>query len=83
MSAPDDHKFVEVLVHYNMYDGIPLMSKWVEMKMLTGGVGIRARISWVEQLHVNWDFAETGLKRSGSGPEQVHKKPCILGEIWR
>lgn len=31
-SAPDKHKHVQVVVHYQIYDGIPLLSKWVSIK---------------------------------------------------
>jgi len=31
-SIPETHKKVTVVVHYQIYDGIPLMSKWVTVK---------------------------------------------------
>jgi hypothetical protein len=34
--APLFHKDVVVTIYYEMYDGIPLMSKWIEVKSKTG-----------------------------------------------
>lgn len=61
--APMYHKDVSVTVHYEMYDGIPLMAKWLTVK--TGHVAMRKvalGIHSVEYLSVNWQWADHGYR---------------------
>ena len=52
---------VTVVVHWEMYDGIPLMSKWVT---ISGLPEVRNKlevfVSSVEYLAVNWQWAQDG-----------------------
>lgn len=59
--APRYHQEVTVIVHYEMYDGIPLLSKWVSIQGLPA---VRDRIevfvNSIEYLAVNWQWAQGG-----------------------
>lgn len=59
--APAYHQRVTVTVHYEMYDGIPLLSKWVS---IDGMPEVRDRVevfvNSVEYLAVNWQWAHSG-----------------------
>ena len=62
-----------VTVHYEMYQGLPLVSKWVTLEYkaaLKGktvhesraadGQGVRAEILAVEKLCTNWQWSQQG-----------------------
>ena len=59
--APDwasrQHHLVVVTVHYEMYDGIPLLSKWLTVTS-AASVKISVRVSSVETLAVNQQWAD-------------------------
>ena len=59
--APLYHQQVTVTVHYEMYDGAPLLAKWVT---ITGLPAIRDKVevfvNSVEYLAVNWQWANQG-----------------------
>ena len=62
-----------VTVHYEMYQGLPLVSKWVTLEYKTAlkrkavldfktadGQGVRAEIMAVEKLCTNWQWSQQG-----------------------
>ena len=51
--APIAHKYVTVIVHYEMYDGIPLLSKWLEVIDTSGRGDINLSFISIEFLAVN------------------------------
>ena len=51
--APLSHKYVTVIVHYEMYDGIPLLVKWLDVIDTTGEGNIDLSFNSVEILAVN------------------------------
>ena len=59
--APPYHQQVTVTVHYEMYDGAPLLAKWVT---ITGLPAVRNKIkvfvSSIEYLAVNWQWTNHG-----------------------
>ena len=50
-TAPESHKLVKVKVHYEMYDSIPVMSKWLEVDGSHSEVNVR--VDYVERMNVN------------------------------
>lgn len=60
-SAKSNHQSVTVKVHYEMYDGIPLLSKWVTISQVPGGSPVvRGLVNTVEYLAVNLEWSKTG-----------------------
>jgi len=59
--SSDAVQMVTVVVHWEMYDGIPLMAKWVT---ISGLPEVRDKlevfVSSVEYLAVNWQWAPAG-----------------------
>ena len=51
--APLAHKYVTVVVNYEMYDGIPLLSKWLDVIDTSGRGDIDLSFNSVEFLAVN------------------------------
>ncbi len=51
--APLPHKYVTVVVHYEMYDGIPLIAKWLDVIDTSGRGDIDLSFNSVEILAVN------------------------------
>ena len=51
--APLSHKYVTVVVNYEMYDGIPLMAKWLDVIDTSGRGDIDLSFISVELLAVN------------------------------
>ncbi len=51
--APLSHKYVTVVVNYEMYDGIPLLAKWLDVIDTTGRGEIDLSFNSVEILAVN------------------------------
>lgn len=51
--APLAHKYVTVVVNYEMYDGIPLLSKWLDVIDVSGRGDIEMSFRSVEVLAVN------------------------------
>ena len=51
--APLSHKYVTVVVHYEMYDGIPLLAKWLDVIDTIGRGDINLSFNSVEILAVN------------------------------
>lgn len=50
-----------VTVHWEMYDGIPLMAKWISVTGLPEAQDkVQVFVSSVEFLAVNWQWAPTG-----------------------
>jgi len=47
------HKYVTVVVNYEMYDGIPLLSKWLDVIDTSGRGDIDLSFNSVEFLAVN------------------------------
>ena len=60
-SAPPRHQQVTVTVHYEMYDGLPLLSKWVSIEGTPDIANqIRVFVSSVEYLSLNWQWSSEG-----------------------
>ena len=52
---------VTVTVHWEMYDAIPLMSKWISISALPAACDhLNVFVSSVEYLAVNWQWAPEG-----------------------
>ena len=58
-SAPVSHH-VSVTVHYEMYDGIPLMSKWVSIGSNSVDSFLNVSLYSAETLHVNQQWSKQG-----------------------
>ena len=56
------HKQILVTVHYELYQGVPLVSKWLslETNSLVGEDGVQAQISVIEKLCTNWQWSQQG-----------------------
>jgi hypothetical protein len=52
-NASISHKYVTVVVNYEMYDGIPLIAKWLTVIDTSGGGNINLSFNSVEILAVN------------------------------
>lgn len=58
-TAPAQHRMVDVIVHYEMYDGIPLLFKWVEVVAQSSLTEIvKASIITTEYLSLNKQWAK-------------------------
>ena len=55
-SAPASHRDIKVFVHYEMYDDIPLMSKWLEIESKHD---VNVGVQFVERLGVNRQWGVT------------------------
>jgi len=51
-----------VTVHYELYQGVPLVSKWLslETNSLVGDDGVQAQVSVIEKLCTNWQWSQQG-----------------------
>lgn len=56
--APLAHKYVTVIVNYEMYDGIPLLAKWIDVIDTTGAGNINLSFNAIEILAVNKQWYE-------------------------
>ena len=56
------HKQTLVTVHYELYQGVPLITKWLSLE--TNAVGgddvVKAQIVAVEKLCTNWQWSQHG-----------------------
>ena len=50
-SAPATHRDINITIHYEMYDGIPLMSKWLTIN--SHDPNVELEVHWIEKLGVN------------------------------
>ena len=58
-SAPASHKEITVCIHYEMYDGIPAMSKWVSIASKSPSWGkVKVAVYSVELLAVNQQWSQ-------------------------
>lgn len=72
-TAPIQHQGVKVTVHYEIYDGIPLLSKWISVqKSSNQGQDVRVSVWSTEELHVNWQWADQGYKWLYIETDQPH-----------
>ena len=55
-NAPVAHQMVRVIIHYEMYDGIPLMRKWLSVE--GGASDVMVGVPSVEILAVNQQWSE-------------------------
>ena len=64
-TAPAHHQQVKAVLHYEMYDGIPLMAKWLSIVApphLANQISVS--VPSVEYLAVNQEWADTSTTRS-------------------
>ncbi len=61
-TAPAAHQAVTVVVTYEVYDGIPLLAKWLTVSASPEGAAerVKAAISSVEYLNLNHQWATSG-----------------------
>jgi hypothetical protein len=54
---------IVVGVHYEFYDGVPLLSKWISISTNSASTTVRAGIASIESLNVNlqWGVYTYGL----------------------
>lgn len=71
-----DHQGVTVIVHYEMYDGIPLMSKWLTVQ---GPDHVHLSFDRVEHLAVNWPWAQQGYGWLDIRTDQSHNAEALWG----
>jgi hypothetical protein len=64
-STPAIHKDISVSVHYELYQGIPLISKWMTVKNNNKNVNVTVSSVIVETLSVNREFAPLGNSYGG------------------
>lgn len=58
-NAPSQHQAVQVTVTYEMYDGIPLLLKYVSLKAVgSAGIVVQAAITSTEYLNLNNQWAD-------------------------
>lgn len=59
-SAPYDHRNIQVCIHYEMYDGLPAMSKWISLSVIRDeSLGkVAASVYSVEILSVNQQWSQ-------------------------
>ncbi|ELU18638.1 hypothetical protein CAPTEDRAFT_226414 [Capitella teleta] len=71
--APSVHQEVTVVLHYEMYNGIPLMAKWLTVEAPSNAQeNINLTILAVEALAVNWQWAEQGYNWLSIETDQPH-----------
>ena len=56
---------LEAHLHYEIYDGLPLMSKWMTLKNMGDHSKVSVSVTWVDQLQVNLEWSPAGLGHSG------------------
>jgi hypothetical protein len=54
-----------VSVHYEFYNGLPLLSKWVSVSANLAATSVRAGISSIESLNVNLQWGVYTLHPEG------------------
>ena len=82
-SSPASHKSLLVTVHYEMYDGIPLLSKWVtiENNDLAHGSNISVGVTFGERLEVNWQWSKYGQNWLEVTNDEPHGNEVIWEEL--
>ncbi|ELU10770.1 hypothetical protein CAPTEDRAFT_200204 [Capitella teleta] len=61
--APSIHQQVTVVIHYEIYDGCPLMAKWLTVEASSiVQKKVMLKIEAVELLSVNWQWADAGYQ---------------------
>lgn len=64
-TAPPKHQQVTIIVHYEMYDGIPLMAKWLSVNAADSSAdSVRVSVPSVEYLAVNQEWADEGTSNN-------------------
>ena len=61
-TAPGAHQAVGITVHYEMYVGIPLVSKWLTIEANSINQAVNVTVESSEELHVNWQWSDQGYK---------------------
>ena len=59
----------KVIVHYEIFDDVPFISKWISVKALAK---MEFGISTIEQLSLNWQWSQQGYNWLQIVPEQPH-----------
>ena len=56
------HKNIIVTVHYEVYVGLPLISKWISvaLKSASRDDGVRVKMVAVENVATNWQWSQQG-----------------------
>ncbi|ELU18239.1 hypothetical protein CAPTEDRAFT_228672 [Capitella teleta] len=80
--APEQHKKVEVVLHYEMYDGIPLMAKWMTVTAEEQAQDVQLMISTVEYLAVNWEWASEQISPATGHWIGTRSKVGVAGYGW-
>lgn len=61
--APAYHQQIKVIVHYEMYDGAPILAKWLTIEADPSVLDkVLLTINSVETLALNWPWAEQGYQ---------------------
>ncbi len=71
-TAPSRHQHVTVTIHYEVYDGIPLLKKWVTIQSSLTLPEVMASVISVEYLAVNWPWAQQGYNWLYVGTDRAH-----------
>ena len=71
--APLYHQMITVTVHHEMYDGHPIMAKWISLEPLPEIQNeVDMTINSVEYLAVNWPWADAGYQWLFVQSNQAH-----------
>jgi hypothetical protein len=49
-----------VTVNYEMYDGVPLVAKWITVQTTASASPVKVKIAAVEKLATNWQWSQQG-----------------------
>ena len=81
-TAPVSHRQVKVTLHYEMYDGIPLMAKWLSVNTAASGDTLKLSVISVEYLAVNRPWAPDGLSPSLGPTLGTAMRAPVGGYSW-
>ena len=80
--APKLHHMVTVTLHYEMYDGAPLMAKWLTVSAQPDAQQLQLTVLSVEFLAVNWDWASEQLSHLSGRLIGTRSKKGVFGYGW-
>ena len=80
--APYYHQLVDVTVHYEMYDGIPLIVKWISVTaQKEASKTVEVQVYSVEYLAVNQQWAPVGYNGNKGNPP-IYQMPTGYGWMF-
>jgi hypothetical protein len=81
-TAPYYHQKVDIVVHYEMYVGIPMIAKWVSMTIPPSMASVSIDAVAVEFLGVNQDYSPIKYQGWMPSPEYIELEGDATSYLW-